>query len=65
MRELDVLLIGYLERRFAAADAGERAAFERLLSLQDPQIMALVMGRETASDADLVHVLAYLTRPHD
>jgi antitoxin CptB len=65
LRELDVLLIRYLDRRFEQADARERAAFERLLDLQDPQIMALVIGRDVPADSDLANVLARLTQPHD
>jgi antitoxin CptB len=38
MRELDLLLSGWLERSWTAADAGSRAAFLRLLEAPDPQL---------------------------
>lgn len=46
MRELDELLTGYLERRYDRADAAEKAAFQRLLALADPELMGYLMQRE-------------------
>ena len=60
MRELDMLLIAYLEGAFVSAPAEEQAAFERLLSLQDPDIHALLTGRLHSEDAQLRHVLQRL-----
>jgi antitoxin CptB len=45
MRELDVLLVGYLERHYREADDAERAAFEGLLELPDPTLADLCFGR--------------------
>ena len=53
MRELDVLLMRYVEQGYDAADAPERAAFEMLLSLQDPEILDLLTGRIVADDPAL------------
>lgn len=60
MRELDVLLTGYLEREFDAAKPEEQAAFERFLSLPDPEILDLLTGRMTAQDPRLQHVVERL-----
>lgn len=60
MRELDVLLMRYMERDFEAADAAERGAFEVLLSLPDPEILDLLTGRVTAQDQRLQHVVKRL-----
>ena len=57
MRELDVVLLRYLEQDFGGAPDAERAAFDTLLSLQDPDILNLLTGRVTAEDADLRHVV--------
>lgn len=57
MKELDLVLMRYLEMRWQLADAGERAAFERVLELPDPVLAALLLGREPAPDADLERVL--------
>ena len=50
MRELDLLLMRYLERDWPAADASERAAFERLLETPDPELAAWCFGRATPGD---------------
>jgi antitoxin CptB len=61
MRELDVLLERYLERRYPSAPASEQRAFESLLELQDPQLFAYVTGREQPADPELADVVARLT----
>jgi len=53
MRELDVLLVAYLERHYATAPDAEQVAFRELLSLQDPDIHGLLTGRLVAEDAGL------------
>ena len=60
MRELDVLLLRYLDRDFPGAGTAEQAAFETLLSLQDPSILDLLTGRAVANDAALGHVVQRL-----
>jgi antitoxin CptB len=60
MRELDVLLLGYLEREFAGAAPSEQAAFEALLSAQDPDIVDLLAGRVVAEDPAITHVIQRL-----
>ncbi len=58
MKELDVLLLRYLEHDYPAASAGERAAFARILDLQDPEIFGYLVGRAVPADDSLSHVLA-------
>jgi succinate dehydrogenase flavin-adding protein (antitoxin of CptAB toxin-antitoxin module) len=60
MRELDVLLLRYLEREFPAATPPVQAAFEQLLSAQDPEIVDLLAGRIVAEDAFLNDVIQRL-----
>jgi antitoxin CptB len=60
MRELDVLLEKYLARRYEDAPPVEQAAFETLLSLQDPEILDLITGRVIAEDVDLRDVVKRL-----
>ena len=45
MKELDVLLMRYLEERFASAPEAEQAAFEALLEVQDPVLYAYCLGQ--------------------
>jgi antitoxin CptB len=50
MKELDVVLVRWLERDFAAADAAQRAAFAALLRLEDDVLWKLMLGRERTGD---------------
>ena len=63
MRELDVLLVRYLERDWLTAEAAECAAFRALLERQDPEINALLCGRMAPDDEALARVLECLRRP--
>jgi antitoxin CptB len=56
MRELDVLLERYLRERYPAASTGERAAFQRLLTLQDPELARYLLAGDTPSDPELATV---------
>jgi antitoxin CptB len=60
MRELDVLLMRYVDRDFLRTDQAHQKAFETLLSLQDPEILALLTGRVVAEDARLQDVVQRL-----
>ncbi|MDR3418173.1 MAG: succinate dehydrogenase assembly factor 2 [Nevskia sp.] len=59
MRELDVLLEGYLNCRFDHAPAAEQQAFLRLLDCEDPDIWSWLLGY-TPPPAELVDVVAKL-----
>jgi len=58
MRELDELLVAYLEHDYERAASAEREAFARLLDLQDPEIFGYLVGRDRPADAELSHVVA-------
>ncbi len=60
MRELDVLLMRYMDRDYRDAGPGQQAAFETLLNLQDPEILALLSGGAVAEDASLKDVVQQL-----
>ncbi len=62
MRELDVLLEGYLEHHYDAAIPSQQAAFERLLEMQDPVILRLLLGRDVPVDAELEKVVGTIRR---
>ncbi len=50
MKELDVLLERYMENRYDAAPESERAAFEHLLDMQDPELYLYLTGRIEAPE---------------
>jgi antitoxin CptB len=58
MKELDLVLVRYLEHEYPAASPDDRAAFARILELQDPELFGYLVGRDSPSDAGLRHVLA-------
>lgn len=49
-RELDILMLRYLENHYDKAEADERAAFEKLLQFPDPELYRLLTGRRAAAD---------------
>jgi antitoxin CptB len=53
MRELDQLLVRWLDRRWAEASEAERAVFLRLLDCEDDRLWRWFLGHETAPDAAL------------
>jgi len=65
MRELDELLIRYLESRYPIADDDEKAAFRTILELPDPELNGYLLQRQTPSPeavADVIKLI--LNLPH-
>ncbi len=62
MRELDELLVHFLEHQYPVASPDERAAFARLLDLQDPELFGYLVGRADPNEETLRHVIARLRR---
>jgi antitoxin CptB len=60
MRELDMLLLAYLDRRYGDAGTAEQQAFRQLLTLPDPEILGLLTGRSRADDTSLQDVIECL-----
>lgn len=66
MRELDVVLARYLEHDYPHGPEAHQQAFEALLALQDPEILAVLLGREPLpADPDLAHVFTVLAQYRD
>jgi len=60
MKELDVVLVRYLENTYESATAAEQARFRELLQMPDPDLYNLLLGREVTDDPDLAHFLRQL-----
>jgi antitoxin CptB len=60
MRELDVLLLAYVNNRYSHAEPAEQQAFRRLLTTPDPDILALLTGRAQSDDEQLSYVIECL-----
>lgn len=64
MKELDELLLRYLERYYDAAADHDKAAFRQLLDLPDPELVAYLLKKEQPS-RDLQRVVdRILDRTH-
>lgn len=60
MKELDLLLQGWLERRYPQASGAERALFERFLELPDPQLACYLLRHEIPDDPELAALVTQL-----
>jgi antitoxin CptB len=60
MKELDLLLLDYLERHYPQADGLMQQAFARMLELQDPELHSLLLGRSATVDREISDVIAVL-----
>ena len=63
MKELDLLLRGWLEQRYSGASAAERARFEAFLALPDPEIAGLLLAHEIPSDPAFAALVDQLAHP--
>ena len=56
MKELDVVMSRYLDSHYANANEDEKQGFISLLEMPDPDLYALLMGRQTSPDQNAVKV---------
>ncbi len=61
MREMDMLLERWLDHHFAAADPEQRAAFVRLLSIEDDQLWDHLMGKTQPVDPACAALVSEIT----
>jgi succinate dehydrogenase flavin-adding protein (antitoxin of CptAB toxin-antitoxin module) len=55
MRELDELLLTYLDHRYCAAGEAEKAAFHSLLTLPDPELISYLLQQQShPAELDIV-----------
>ncbi|MCG8371388.1 MAG: succinate dehydrogenase assembly factor 2 [Proteobacteria bacterium] len=57
MRELDELLLDYLERRYPADGEADKAAFRALLELADPELNAYLLQQQTPNSEPIARVV--------
>ena len=60
MKELDLLLVNYLEHRYADASAADQKAFESILQMPDPELNDLILERSQIDDQDIMRVIRLL-----
>ena len=57
MKELDLVLSGYLEHHYPTAGYSEQAGFRKLLELQDPELYNLILGKQMSEDGELAEIV--------
>jgi antitoxin CptB len=62
MRELDMLLLDYVENRYQQAGEDEQRAFRHLLTTPDPDILDLLTEKIIADDELLQNVIKRLLK---
>lgn len=60
MRELDNLLTRYLDTKYDAASAEEKAAFVALLELPDPDLVGYLLNRKHPEAEDIASVVDHI-----
>lgn len=58
LRELDLLLLPFVEDVYPDLDAAERAVYLRLLDNEDPELLAWFTGRAAPLDPELAGMIA-------
>ncbi len=64
MRELDVLLTGYLESQYEASGDRDKAAFRQLLTLSDPELVQYLLAGERPDDDTIARLVARIRGDH-
>lgn len=62
MRELDLLLLQFLESGYTDLDAHAARAFNRLLECPDALLLEWLLGRQLPSDKDVADVVRRIRR---
>ena len=62
MRELDELLLGYLEQCYIDDSDADKAAFREVLTLADPELNAYLLQRQQPSSETIARVIQRILR---
>ena len=63
MRELDDLLVAYLDGQYSFADADEKAAFEALLALPDSELIDYLLNLKQPVSERIANVVKHILGP--
>ena len=64
MRELDELLLTYLEHRYEQAPETDKQAFQALLQLPDPDLIGYLLNKQTPA-TELQRVVEHILKRTD
>ena len=57
MLELDLILLGFVERHYPQLSAADQRAFEKLLNVSDPNLFAYLNGISQPSDGEIQKIV--------
>jgi len=57
VKELDVLFTNFVESSYDDLDDIERAAFDKLLAIEDPDILGFMLYNEEPKDPDVAKIV--------
>ena len=60
MKELDLVMTTYLDEHYENASPDQRLQFGKLLEMADPDLYRLLLGRDTAADAETRQLVEFL-----
>ena len=62
MRELDELLVRYLDEFYVADSEADKAAFREVLALSDPELNSYLLQRQTPDAEPIARVIDRILR---
>jgi antitoxin CptB len=57
VKELDVLFTQFVEQSYDSLSDNEKSAFDKLLKIEDPDILAFILYSEIPSDPDVARII--------
>lgn len=60
MRELDDLLLRYLNAVYVGASDDEKSAFQAVLALSDPELNGYLLQQQTAESESIADVITHI-----
>jgi len=58
MRELDQLLLRFLENEYPLSGEAQKSAFRELLALPDPELISYLLGGQIPADSKIANVVS-------
>ena len=62
MKELDVVLLYYLDKYFEKTETYVQDVFLKLLDMQDPELYFLVLGKTISDDKEIASIVSILQK---
>lgn len=57
-KELDVMFERYLDRGYAQSSEADKAAFDKLLDIQDPKLLRYMLSQEAPDSQELLDIVS-------